>query len=228
MFFKSAQVTLCGSQNLSFQNQAKIPAILLCPLLSRLPQPAQLFPVQVAQGCARGWPKPVPPQLPLSPRPQLSKARGEPQFSLPSGRAVQRSRLARHMAAPAALPDWFALASSSKAHAASSPTPGGKGAAAAPRRGALSGESCPALCLRYLTVLWAATWSHPRPPSTPSHMLRMPAPAPLEFQGFQSTSRAPAGSEEASRGRGDLQNHPQHFRENGKKEKWGAQRAREK
>lgn len=27
VFFKSAQVTLCGSQNLSFQNHAKIPAI---------------------------------------------------------------------------------------------------------------------------------------------------------------------------------------------------------
>ncbi|XP_032968401.1 uncharacterized protein LOC117026071 isoform X3 [Rhinolophus ferrumequinum] len=91
---------------------------------------------RLARDCAAA---PPPPPLPL-----LSKARGEPRFSPPSGRAGERSRLARHMAARAASPDWFVPASSSEAHAATSPTPGAQGAAAAPW-GHRSGECCQAL-----------------------------------------------------------------------------------
>lgn len=188
----------------------------------------------VAQGCASGWPKPVLPPPPLSPRPLLSKARGEPQFSLPSGRAVERSRLARHVAAPAAVPDWLALASSRKAHAASSPTPGGKGAAAAPwARGTVREElPGPALTVFSLCALGSGL-EPPPPPYThtlvhPSHMLRMPAPAPLEFQGFQSSSRAPAGSEEATRDRAVFRTTPSTLEKMAKGEVGGAKRKGER
>lgn len=159
----------------------------------------------VAQGCASGWPKPVLPPPPLSPRPLLSKARGEPQFSLPSGRAVERSRLARHVAAPAAVPDWLALASSRKAHAASSPTPGGKGAAAAPwARGTVREElPGPALTVFSLCALGSGLEPPPPPTHTPSSTPRTCSECrPLPRWSFRGFSPVPVRLQAVKKQRG--------------------------
>ncbi|XP_032968400.1 atherin-like isoform X2 [Rhinolophus ferrumequinum] len=146
---------------------------------------------RLARDCAAA---PPPPPLPL-----LSKARGEPRFSPPSGRAGERSRLARHMAARAASPDWFVPASSSEAHAATSPTPGAQGAAAAPW-GHRSGECCQALrspssCSALRTGTEVGTPHPPQPPALFAHAQNASS-CPTVVAGVSVPFRAPIGREE--------------------------------
>lgn len=213
MFFRSAQVTLCGSQNLSFQNQAKIPAILLCPLLSWLPRPAKLSASQGAQRCARGWPEPVPPASPPPPRPLLSKARGEPWSLLPL------AALGKGAASPVTWqPGLHTLIGSSSCQAEwhtrpARPHPEGRAQPLRPRRRGTTLESAArprtqcvlALCLRKRR---GAGPLHPLQLPACPHMLRTPASAPLEFQGSLLASRPSVDSKKAGRGQDYFQKHP--------------------
>lgn len=133
---------------------------------------------------------------------------------------------------PGRRPDWLALASSSEAHAAGSPTPGGRrrrcarGARALPRRVPPGPALAPSLLCVEGSDLGPASLLRPSPKSC-SHMLRTPAAAPLEFQGSRSASRAPAGSEGASRGRAIIRTTPG-LGENGKRRSRGRKERRRK
>lgn len=110
------------------------------------------------------------------------------------------------MAARASGPDWLVLASSSEAHAARLPTPGGQGAAAAPwAQGHGSRECCPALrsqCPR--AELRTATQGRPlESPPAPGWLTHAQNAGfcPPRVSGV-SASPAPAGAWEAGRGWG--------------------------
>lgn len=232
MFFRSAQVTLCGSQNLSFQNQAKIPAILLCPLLSCLPRPAKLSAAQGAQRCARGWPESVPPAPPPPLRPLLSKARGEPRSLLPL------AALGKGAASPVTWqPGPHALIGSSSRQAEwhtrpARPHPEGRAQPLRPRRGGTTLESAArpwtqcvlAQCLEQRRGTGPL---HPLQLQACPHMLRTPVSAPLEFQGSLSASRSPIDRKKAGRGQCYLQKHPA-LTENDKRRSSGRKAQRRK
>lgn len=161
-------MTLCGSQNRSFQNQAKIPAILLCPLLGRGSRaPPSSLQRRAPAGDAR-WagPEPVRPLLP-------PVAASSAAAALPGSRLApllsslwprwERGRLACHVAAwPHALIGWCSRQTARHTRPAR-PRPEGCG----PRSGSGPAPGAP-----------------PAPLSQPgvgSHTVGPPAPAPLRF-----------------------------------------------
>lgn len=150
------------------------------------------------------------PPPPPPPRPLLSKARGEPRFSPPSGRAEERSRLARHMAVRAARPDWLVLASSSQAHAARGPRPEGRAQQLRLGRRGTAPESAARPCAHRVSALRFPRTGPPHPPQPPglfAHAQNAYS-CPTGVSRVSVRFRAPVGSEEASRGPGNLRNHP--------------------
>lgn len=168
---------MCGSQNRSFQNQARIPAILLCPPLSWPPRPAGLSAAQGAPRCARAWPESVPaPPPPPPPRPLLSKARGEPRSLLPlAALGKGAASPVTWQPGPHALIGWSPRQAGWHTRPAR-PRPQGRAPPPRPGRGAPLRRACPALdAPRSGSVPGkrrGAGPPHPPQPAARPHMLR--------------------------------------------------------